>query len=155
MNFQITALPETDFAHLFEMSDAELTGHRAVRQVVDSKPGTPCRVSMEDANPGEIVILTNHQHQPENSPFQASHAIFVRRGAKQADIAVNEVPQVIRSRLISVRLFDNQHMMIGADVVPGEKVSEMISTAFETDEVNYIHLHYAKPGCFAAAVYRA
>ncbi len=63
--------------------------------------------------------LLNYAHQPEKSPYQASHAIFVREHAEQAEIAINDVPEVIRSRLIFVRLFDINHMMVDAEVVAG------------------------------------
>jgi len=155
MNFQIKALPETEFAHLFELTDAELAERQAHRQIVTAKPGTPCRVSMADAEVGETVILLNYAHQPEKGPYQATHAIFVREHAEQAEIPINHVPEVIRSRLISVRLFDNNHMMVDAEVVPGNKVSSVISQAFNNSEIAYIHLHNAKPGCFAASVYKA
>lgn len=155
MNFQIKALPETEFTHLFEMTNAELAERQACRQVVTGKPGIPCRVSMADAEVGETVILLNYAHQPEKSPYQASHAIFVREHAEQAEIAINDVPEVIRSRLISVRLFDINHMMVDAEVVAGSTVSSVISKAFDRPEIAYIHLHNAKPGCFAASVHRA
>jgi len=154
MNFQIQALPADRFATLFEMSDADLSKHQACRQTVTTKPGTPCRVSMADAEVGETVILLNYTHQPADSPYQATHAIFVRQDAKQATLGINEVPQVIQSRLISVRLFNKDHMMVDADVVSGDKVSAAISTAFDDAEIAYIHLHNAKPGCFAAVVHR-
>lgn len=155
MNFQIKALPKTEFVHLFEMTNAELAERQACRQVVTAKPGTPCRVSMADAEVGETVILLNYTHQPEKSPYHASHAIFVREHVEQAEIAINDVPEVIRSRLISVRLFDTNHMMVDAEVVAGNTVSSVISEAFDRPEIAYIHLHNAKPGCFAASVHRA
>ena len=154
MNFQIKALSETEFADLFGLTDAELAERQACRQVVTAKPGTPCRVSMVDAEVGETVILLNYVHQPAKSPYQASHAIFVREHAKQAEIAMNDIPEVIRSRLISIRLFDGNHMMVDADVVPGNTLSSVISKAFDKPEIAYIHLHNAKPGCFAASVHR-
>ncbi len=117
MNFQIKALPEMEFVDLFGLTDAELAERQACRQVVTAKPGTPCRVSMADAEVGETVILLNYVHQPARSPYQATHAIFVREHAKQAEIAVNDIPEVVRSRLISIRLFDRNHMMVDADVV--------------------------------------
>lgn len=155
MTFQIQALPAAPFARFFDMTDADLSAHQACRQTVKTTPGTPCRVSMADAEIGETVILLNYTHQPADSPYQATHAIFVRQGAQQAVIAVNTVPEVIRSRLISVRLFDEGHMMIDAEVAPGDTVSDVIAAAFERAEVAYIHLHNAKPGCFAASVHRA
>lgn len=154
MNFQIDALPEAQFTHLFAMSDDDLADHQACRQIVTSKPGTPCRVSMADSEIGETVILVNFAHLPVRNPFQATHAIFVREHAKQAELGMNDIPEVIQSRLMSIRLFDLHHMMIDADVVAGSVVGLVISNAFDTPEVAFIHLHYAKQGCFAASVRR-
>ena len=155
MSFQIHSLPAEEFAHIFTMSDGELAAINARRMVVQSKPGTPCRVSMADAEIGDTVILLNYRHQSAHSPYQATHAIFVREGAKQARLAVDEVPEVIRSRVISLRLFDDNHMMIDADVVQGEALAAAINEAFKDETVSYAHLHNAKPGCFAASVTRA
>ena len=154
MNFQIDPLRAEETAHLFTLTDEELASRHACRQVVTSKPGTPCRVSMQDAEIGETVILFNYQHQPEDSPYRASHAVFVRENAKQAALGVNEVPEVIRARLISLRFFDKNHKMIDADVVQGDAVAQALSDAFDNDEIAYVHLHNAKPGCFAAAAHR-
>lgn len=88
MSFQIHSLPAEDFAGMFTLSDEELSKINACRQVVQSKPGTPCRVSMADAEIGETVILLNYEHQTANSPYKANHAIFVREGAAQARLAV-------------------------------------------------------------------
>lgn len=154
MDFQITALRAEDFDHLFALNDAALAAHQAKRLTVDASPGTPCRVSLEDAAIGETVVLLNHTHQPENSPYQSRHAIFIREGAEQAQPVINEVPDVIRSRLISARFFDHAHMMVEADVVDGNDVGALIAEMFERADIAYAHLHNAKPGCFAAAVRR-
>lgn len=83
MTFQIHSLPGEDFASLFDLSDDELATRNAIRTTVKSAPGYPCRVIMKDADIGETVILTNHQHQPANSPYQSSHAVYVTKGAAQ------------------------------------------------------------------------
>ncbi len=145
MSFQIVPLEPNDFAHLFNLTDAELATRKACRQVVASNPGTPCRISMEDAEIGETVILVNHAHQTADTPYQANHAIFVRENAKRACLDENEVPQVIRSRVISLRYFDQDHMMIDADVVDGDAVADQLLQAFDNGKIAYVHLHYAKP----------
>jgi hypothetical protein len=155
MSFRIHALPYEPFAALFKLSDADLAQAGATRMVVDTRPGSPCRVSLTDAEPGETVVLVNFEHQPANSPYRASHAIFIRENAEQAFPRVGEVPEVLSSRLISVRAFDERHYMIAADVVEGSKLGEAIPVMLENPEVAYLHLHNAKPGCFAASVTRA
>lgn len=155
MTFQIEGLRPDDFAVLFTMSDDELTRCNARKMVVTANPGTPCRVSLADAEVGETVVLVNYEHQPAQSPYRSSHAIFVRQGAQQSHPAVDEVPQVMLSRLISLRQFDHDDMMVDADVVPGTELKGAIVQAFANPSVSYLHLHYAKPGCFAGSVQRA
>jgi Protein of unknown function (DUF1203) len=155
MNFQIKALPIAPFAPLFAMSDDELRRHGAVRRVVDSRPGFPCRVSLEDAEIGERVLLLNFEHQPADSPYRSRHAIFVREDAAEAHPAVGEVPELFRRRLLSVRAFDANGMMVEADVVDGQLLEFAITKMLANRAVAYLHLHNAKPGCYAARVDRA
>ena len=155
MTFQIHALPYEPFAPLFKLSGADLPKAGAARVVANAKPGFPCRVSLADAEPGETMILVNFEHQPRNSPYHASHAIFVRENAEQAFPKVGEVPELFTSRLVSVRAFDGRHYMIAADVVEGSALGDAIPEMLRNPHVSYLHLHNAKPGCFAASVTRA
>lgn len=154
MSFQIHALPEDAFADVFALSDQDLAVAGAKRMTVSESPGKPCRVSLSDAQIGETVILLNYEHQPGHSPYRSRHAIYVREGASQAKPAIGEVPDMIASRLISLRGFDAAHMMIEAEVVDGGEIADALRATFENDAVSYVHLHIAKPGCFAARVTR-
>ena len=153
-SFRITGLSPEPFRHLFGLPDAELRLLGARRYVVDAKPGFPDRIEVRDAEPGETVLLVNHTHQPADNPYRASHAIFVREGAEKAYDAVDEVPEVMRRRLLSLRAFDPDHLMIDADVVDGERAEDLIGRLFENPRVAYIHAHYAKRGCYAARIDR-
>ena len=155
MSFHIRALPAGLFADLPGLSEADLAAHLVQRQTVDSCPGYPCRVSLEDARPGETVYLLHFTHQPAATPFRASHAIFVREHAVTANLPLGEVPEMIRSRTISLRAFDANDMMVDADVADGEAVATRIEALFRNPAANDIHLHFAKQGCFAARVVRA
>ncbi|HEY4230622.1 MAG TPA: DUF1203 domain-containing protein [Thermoanaerobaculia bacterium] len=154
MSFRITGLSPSPFRHLFGLPDAELRRLGARRYVVDAKPGFPDRIEVRDAEPGETVLLVNHTHQPADNPYRASHAIFVREGADRPCDVVDEVPEVMRRRLLSLRAFDPDHLMIDADVVDGECAQELIGRLFENPRVAYIHAHYAKRGCYAARIDR-
>jgi len=154
MSFQIHALSPTLFAHLFALTEDELAGKKARRLVADAHPGFPCRVSLVDAQVGEEVILLNHRYQPGDTPYQASHAIFVRQHVEQARPGPNELPETLESRLLSVRAFTDEHDMIDADVAEGEAIKPTIRRMFENPAVDYLHLHFARRGCFAASVSR-
>lgn len=155
MDFQISGLPLASFAPLFSLSDAQLAKRNVVRQVVETSPGTPCRVSLQDAEPGEKVLLLNYEHLPVSSPYRAAHAIFVRENAVEAKPGVNEIPDVLARRLLSLRAYDSKGMMLAADVVQGREMQPIIDTMFADANVAYIHAHNAKPGCFAARIDRA
>jgi hypothetical protein len=154
MNFRVTALSPAPFAPLFMLSDQALAERGAVRCVADSSPGYPCRVSLEDARPGEKVLLVHFEHHAVSSPFRASHAIYVREGVRQAALAPGEIPQMLQRRLLSVRAFDERGMLVDADVVEGEAVDGAIRKMLESPRPAYLHLHFAKPGCYAARVDR-
>jgi len=80
---------------------------------------------------------------------------FVREGAEQTYDRVDEVPEVMRMRLLSLRAFDAQGMMLNADVVPGKNIEAVILQLFATPQVAYIHAHNAKQGCYSGRIDRA
>ena len=154
MAFRITGLDPQPFKPLFDLSDAELAARGALRVVADD-PRMPCRVSMAHAEVGEELLLLNHAHQPANTPYRATHAIYVRRVAERAFDAVDAIPEVMASRLLAVRAFDARHMMIDADVCEGEDAAALIERLLANPEARYLQAHYARRGCYAARIERA
>ena len=154
MNFRISGLPAAQFAEWFALSEAELVTRHAVRRVADSKPGFPCRISLTDAEVGEEVLLINYEHLPVDSPYRASHAIYIRAGEQTCGV-VDCVPAMLRSRLLSLRAYDATGMMTAADVVDGSELESGIEQLFNDERAQYLHVHFARPGCYAARVDRA
>lgn len=154
MSFRITGLAPEPFQHLFALSDAELAARSAVRRIADRKPGFPCRISLTDAEPGQEVILTHFEHHAVASPFRASHAIYVRRGEARYE-AVDQVPEQLRLRVLSVRAFDRAGMLVDADIIDGHTLEPVIARLLGDPRADYLHVHYAKPGCYAARIDRA
>jgi hypothetical protein len=155
MDFRITGLAPEPFEPLFGLSDAELRRHGALRRIVDRKPGYPDRIELRDPDPGESVLLVNYTHLPVETPYRSSYAIYVREGARSRYDHVNEVPEQFRSRLLSLRAFDQQDMLRDADIVEGKAVESLIERLLSNPATAYIHAHFAKYGCFAARVDRA
>ncbi|HSC27585.1 MAG TPA: DUF1203 domain-containing protein [Vicinamibacterales bacterium] len=155
MAFQVSALPEHEFAELFAFDERELGQRGARRYVADRKPGFPCRVSLEDASPGETVILTPFAHLSPDSPYRSTGPVFVRQGARRAAPAVDEVPELLRLRLLSVRAYDGESLMQDAEVVEGRDLEGVIRRFFADRRVSYLHVHFARPGCYACRIDRA
>jgi hypothetical protein len=152
MSFRIKGLPAEPFADLFSLSDEALKARGAVRQIADH--GSPCRVSLTDAEPGQEVVLVNFEHQPAHSPYRSRFAIYVREGETTYD-EVDQVPEQLRKRMLSVRAFDRDGMMVDTDLVDGRALEPVIERIFGDERADYIQLHYARPGCYAARVERA
>lgn len=154
-DFRVVALARERFAPLFSMSDGELSARGARRVTVDAKPGYPCRISLADAEPGESVILVPFAHHDVESPYRAEGPIFVRETAATAAPAVNEVPAMLRHRLLSVRAYDGTSMMKDATVCEGTALEQTIEKFFSSPDIAYLHVHNARPGCFNCEVRRA
>lgn len=155
MHFRISGIDPAPFQHLFALSDGELAAQSAKRYIADSKPGFPCRISLEDAELGETVILAPYVHQKARTAYHASGPIFVRESAKTPFEAKNVVPDQLATRLLSLRAYDDAGMMIDADVVVGRELEQHIARLFGNAEAAYIHAHFARRGCYAARIDRA
>jgi hypothetical protein len=154
MAFRVSGLSPEPFRHLYGLSDQELAQRGVKRCIADKQPGFPDRIEMLDASAGETLLLVNHVCQPAATPYRASHAIFVREGAENAYDRVDEVPEVMRVRLLSLRAYDAEGMMLDADVVDGKDVESVIIRLFSLPQVAYIHAHNAKRGCYSGRIER-
>ena len=155
MNFRIKAFDDREFVALFNLGNSELEKIGAVKMIVDEFPGFPCRVSLEDAEIGEEVILLPYQHHKTNSPYQSSGPIFVRKIAKSSIYEINEIPKMFNHRLLSLRGYDKNAIMKDASVIEGNNLKAQIFKIFENYDIQYIHIHNARPGCYNCLVERA
>jgi len=152
--FRISGLQRRRFQELLALDDRALAARGGKRYIADHKPGFPCRVSLRDAEIGERVILVPFRHQDSSSPYQASGPVFVREEAEDVTLSRDEVPELLRTRLLSVRADDASHLMTEADVVDGQDLETALTRVLANERVSYVHLHFARPGCFACRVDR-
>lgn len=154
MSYLISGLSPSQFAPLFDLDDAALSARGIDRFTVDAQPGFPCRTSLEDAPIGNRVLLLHHCHLPDASPYQAAGPIFVARHDGPVAEFHNELPPMLTTRLLSLRAYDARHRMIEAEVVPGQDLEDMIERFFGNESVRYMHVHFARRGCYAARIDR-
>jgi len=151
--FKIHALQSAPFHALFDKTDAELDALGVVR--MESDGASPCRVSLADAPSGSKIFLLNFVHHDVTSPYRAAGPIFVEAGAETAEFEVGQVPDMLRKRLLSVRGYDAVGMMVEATVVEGVELAATIQACYDQAYVSYLHIHFARPGCYACRVERA
>jgi hypothetical protein len=155
MHYIIEGLDPTPYRSLFVMDDAALAHEGAIRVTCDDQPGFPCRITLEDAEPGETLLLLNHTSRDGDTPYRASHAIFVREGAEAAATYRDCVPPVFAPRRLSMRGFDAAGMMIDAMITEPGEAEGGLETLFANPEIVEIDVHNAARGCFAARARRA
>ena len=154
MTYRIAGLDPAPYRQFFGLSDEELAKRNVVRMIVTAKPSFPCRVSLTDRDIGERVLLLNHVSHDVAGPYRASHAIFVTEGVEQPAEFVDEVPPVLSSRVLSLRGFDSEGMMVDAMLAQPGEADATIRRLFENPGVETIHAHNATRGCFAARIER-
>jgi len=152
--FRISGLDGSQFEHLLGLSDAELKAHHATRHIADEKPSFPCRVTLEDAEIGESLLLLPYRHHQAHTAYRSEGPIFVRERPAKRAVVHDEVPEQLQVRLISLRAYDTAGMMIDADVVEGRTLKPLIERFLANEQASYLHAHFARRGCYAALIER-
>jgi hypothetical protein len=152
MTYRITGLDPAPYKPLFGLSDDELAERGAVRMTVTEKPSFPCRVSLTDRDIGESVLLLNHVSHDVANPYRASHAIFVTETEQAPGEYLDEPPPVFATRVMSLRGFDVDGMMVDAMLAQPGGADAGIRKLFANRAIETIHAHNAGRGCFAARI---
>lgn len=155
MAYRIEGLAPEAFESLFSMTEGELAARGAVRVVADSPSGYPFRVTLQDAAPGEELVLLNHVSHDVAGPFRTAYGIYVRKDADAAASFADQAPAYLDSRTLGLRGFDSGGMLRGALLaMPGE-ADARIRELLDRPEIATIHAHNAAYGCFLARIERS
>lgn len=155
MSFLVSGLPVETFRPLFGLADEDLAARGVLRYVADAPLGFPCRVALEDARPGESLLLLNYEHQPAQTPYRARHAIFVNESARETARYVDEIPPCLTARsAIALRAYDERGMMLDAALAPGAELEPLVRRLLAEPQTAYLHAHNAGRGCYAARIDR-
>ena len=123
--------------------------------VVDEADSYPCRRCLRDARPGETVLLLSYDPFVDgaDTPYRQPGPIFVHAEPCTYEPHV-DVPDQLARRLLSVRSFGDDHLMLGGVVVQGVELAAAADRLLDDEDVSYLHVHNAGPGCFAARIDR-
>lgn len=152
MSFSISGLPVEDFRPLFDLDTEALAARGILRRVASAKPGFPCRIGLRDAEPGETVLLLNHEHQPADTPYRSAYAIYVSQSATETCSGRDTIPSALRGRPIALRAFSADGLLLSAEVAMGDGLETAIERQLATAGAAYVHAHNAGHGCFVARI---
>ena len=123
----------------------------AVRVRVDKPNAYPCRRCLQDGEVGETMVLFSYDPFVGASPYSGPGPIYVHdRDCTAFD--GDDIPDQLTRRLLSVRAYDDRHMLVDADVVEGVELEDTAERLLR--DATYLHVHNARPGCFAARIDR-
>lgn len=154
MAYRISGLPRDAFAGLFALDSAELAACGARRVIADADRGFPCRISLKDAQRGESLVLLNFASHDVANPYRTAYAIYVREQARQPEPWIDCLPPALSHRVLSLRGFDAEGMLLDASLAAAGEVQEGILGLFDNSRIACIHAHNAARGCFAARIER-
>ena len=122
----------------------------AVRVRVDKPNAYPCRRCLRDGEVGETMQLLSYDPFLGASPYSGPGPIYVHdRDCTPFD--GQDIPDQLTRRLLSVRAYDERHMLVDAEVTEGAEL-EFVAERMLGGEAAYLHVHNARPGCFAARI---
>ena len=124
----------------------------AVRVRVDKPNSFPCRRCLQDGVPGETMVLLSYDPFVGRSPYSGPGPIYVH-DLECSLFDGDGLPDQLTRRLLSVRAYDEDHMLVDADVVDGKDLDDTARRLL--DGATYLHVHNARPGCVAARIDRA
>jgi hypothetical protein len=79
----------------------------------------------------------------------------VRERAAEAAAFEDMLPPTLASRLLSLRAYDGEGMMLDADVIEGREADALIRRMLARADVAHVDAHFARRGCFGARIERA
>jgi Protein of unknown function (DUF1203) len=120
----------------------------AVRRVAEGYE--PCRRCLRRAKAGERLLLLPYDPFTVPSPYAGEGPVFVHETCGEPGVGLDQV----RGSVVSLRAYDEDAMLVEAEVVPGERLTERAGALLDGDAA-FLHVHFAGPGCFAFRVDRA
>jgi hypothetical protein len=151
-SYRITAIP-TAIAERVRAARLDPGGNPVVAVVADSN--LPCRHCLTDATPGETMLLLSYCPFDTGGPYREVGPIFIHERACPRYAAGDVIPDQLRRRLLALRGYDRAGNMVAADVVDGREMEPLLDKLLGKDEVAFVHVRNARPGCFACAIDRS
>jgi hypothetical protein len=133
-------------------TDVDTTG--GIASVAEVPGSAPCRRCLRDAEPGEEVTLVSYDPFSVSSPYRSASPVYVHSTPCRPYVG-HEIPDQQRRRLLSVRSFDGSAMMLESEVVEGTGLQPLLEAWFADPRTSFVHVHNARPGCFAVRVERS
>jgi hypothetical protein len=116
----------------------------------------PCRNCLRYAENGERVLLGSYNLPRPQGVYWTPSPIFVHADPCEAYDSINQIPEIVRGALVSVRAYDAEDQCLYelGHVGDGTEVDEPLQRALTDRRTAFVNIHTAKPGCLLCWVER-
>jgi len=112
----------------------------------------PCRRCLTRAAAGEHMLLLSYDPFTQHSPYAGPGPVYIHTEPCQRHRgAAGAMPAQVAGSLLSLRGYDERAMLVDADVVEAAQACARVRTLLD-DGAAFVHVHFARPGCFAFRV---
>lgn len=138
MTFTVTAIDAPSLNRL-----------RADGVPVRAAGGEPVRCCLRDAEPGEALVLANHEPPMPPSPYTERGAVFVHAaGSDCTRYDTDRFPEPWRGRRQVVRGYDERGWIAAARIAEPGAVDATIEEVLAGDGVRFVHTRNPEHGCY-------
>ncbi len=145
----------TEVAERFRHSGLDDRGN-TVRRSLSTGTGGPCRHCLRNAAAGEALLLGSYNLPGPLGIYWTPSPIFVHAAACTRFAGADQVPEIVRTSLVSVRAYDGDDQCIYelGQVLDGVAVDAALERALADRRTQFVNIHTARPGCLLCRVER-
>jgi hypothetical protein len=115
----------------------------------------PVRCCLSEEPAAEQVLLLSVKPPSAESPYAARSPVYIHRDACAGREPAGQVPEILATRRLSLRGYDDRHMITGTAVIEGSEVEREAAAMLADERTAYVFAHFAGPGCYACRIDRA
>jgi hypothetical protein len=114
----------------------------------------PVRCCLTEEHSADRVLLLSIAVPAAESPYTARSPVYIHRDACPGRPPSAQPPEILAARRVSLRAYDERHIITGAAVVEGPDVEREAAALLEDERAAYVFAHFAGPGCYACRIDR-
>lgn len=137
------------------------TGHddagNALRRTISTGTGAPCRHCLRNGTKGEEMLLGSYHLPGPTGIYWTPSPIFLHARDCDAYAGQDEIADIVRTSLVSVRAYDAGQTVLYdlGQVAEGPDADAPLARALADPRTSFVNIHTAKPGCLLCRVERA
>ena len=152
-HFRCIPIP-TATADRWRATGLDDNGNSIVRMPSDG--AAPCRHCLREAGAGETMLLGSYYLPGPTGIYWTPSPIFLHAESCDAYTGTDEIAEIVRSRMVSVRAYDAAQMCLYdlGHATDGAGIDPFLARAMADPRTSFVNIHTAKPGCMLCRVER-